>query len=43
LNKFYTQFTKKLKKSENKAWLYQILFVRSSNNEREHEQRFEIF
>ena len=43
LNKFHTQFTKKLKKSQNKAWLYQILSVRSSNNEREHEQRFEIF
>jgi hypothetical protein len=43
LNKMFLQFEKKLKKSENKAWLYQILFVRSSNNEREHEQRFELF
>ena len=35
LNKFHNQFEKKLKKSENKAWLYHFFVVRSSNKKRE--------
>ena len=43
LNKMFLQFEKKLKKSEKKTWLSRFFVVRSSNNEREHEQRFELF